>query len=476
MRRRFEVVVIGAGVFGAAVAARLAATSARVCLVEKTGDVAEGASKGNAGIASSYYASPGTLEARLTSAANPRWDELCRRLNVPYRRIGAVMPALNETEARSLVGQLDEARACGARADILSRDETLALEPMISPECVSGLHLPDEGVIDPMRLTWGLAELAARNGVEVRFDSPVIGIDKSDGRIDMVRTPQETIGADYVVNAAGLHADLISTLAGGERFRMWPRRGQYWILDREFGARLNHIVFATPAGDTKGIHVVPTSRGSVLLGPTVEELSDRDDKATTHDVLAEAVAAAQRLVPAVSLDHVIKAYSGLRPACEEPFFVRVDRIVPNLVHAVSRSIGVSTSLAVADLVLELLRAGGLQATDRAEPLTALPQIPLLRHTEHPEEVTGAPANFTQVICVCEQVTAAEIEAALTARLPARSIDGVWKRTGAAGGRCQGTLCLSGIIFLCSVHGSCPPDALLAKDNGPIGIGRMTDDT
>jgi glycerol-3-phosphate dehydrogenase len=467
-------VIIGAGIFGAAIAARIAATSARVCLVEKAGDVAEGASKGNAGITSSYYAAPGTLEARLTSVSNPRWEELCRRLNVPYRRIGALMPALNRTEAQTLLGQLDEARACGVRADVLSREQALALEPMISPHCVSALHLPDEGIIDPMRLTWGLAELAARNGVEVMFDSPVIGIDKSDGRIAAVRTPQETFGADYVVNTAGLHADLISTLAGGEPFRMWPRRGQYWVLDREFGTRLNHIVFATPAIDTKGIHVVPTSRGSVLLGPTVEELSDRQDKATTPDVLTEAFAAAQRLVPAVSLDYVIKTYSGLRPACEEPFFVRVDRSVPNLVHAVSRSIGVSTSLGVADLVLELLREGGLPARDRAAPVAALPQVPLLRHTEHPEEVTGAPANFSQVICVCEQVTAAEIEAALTARLPARSLDGVWKRTGAAGGRCQGTLCLSGIVFLCSVHGGCPPEALLAKDHGPIGIGRITD--
>jgi glycerol-3-phosphate dehydrogenase len=472
MARRFDVVVIGGGIIGTAIAMRLSQTSARVCLLEKTGDVAEGASKGNAGIASSYYSAPGTLEAQLTTASVFRWEEVCKQLNVPFKRIGALMPAMNEVEAQTLSRELELALGCGVRAQILSGKEARRLEPMISENCISALHLPDEGIIDPMRLTWGFAELAARNGASINFDSPVIGFGKSAARLNSVQTPRETIEADFFVNAAGLHADVISTLAGGDAYRMWPRKGQYWILDREFGSRLQHIIFSAPAVETKGIHVVPTTRGSVLLGPTVEDGEDRDDKSTTREMLEHAIKSAQRLVPSVSLDYVIKTYAALRPASKEPFFVRPDAEIDNFFHAVSRSIGVSTSLGIADYVLDLLRSKGLSVTDKGDVVRELPFRPILRHTANPEKLTDLALGYSQIICVCEQVSAAEIEAAFTCKVPARSVDGVWKRTGAAGGRCQGSLCLSGILFMCSVHMNCPPELVPIKDGTTVGIGRF----
>src|SRR4029079_14137420 len=167
----------------------------------------------------------------------------------------------------------------------LTGEEARQLEPMISERCISALHLPDEGIIDPMRLTWAFAELAASNGADINFNSPVIGFGKTGVHLNSVQTPRETIEADFFVNAAGLHADVISTLAGGDSFHMWPRKGQYWILDREFGSRLPHIIFSCPSVETKGIHVVPTTRGSILLGPTVEDGEDREDKSTTRDIL-----------------------------------------------------------------------------------------------------------------------------------------------------------------------------------------------
>jgi glycerol-3-phosphate dehydrogenase len=226
MARRYDVLIIGGGVIGTAIAARLSQTSARVCLVEKTGDVAEGASKGNAGITSSYYAAPGTIEAKLTTASVFRWDEVCRKLNVPFKRIGALMPALNEIEAEALTKEMDLALRCGVRAEILSGAEARRREPLITPACLTALYLPDEGIIDPMRLTWAFAELAARNGAELFFDAPVTSFRTNNDRIVAALTPRETIEADFFINAAGLHADVISKLAGGDAFRMWPRKGQ----------------------------------------------------------------------------------------------------------------------------------------------------------------------------------------------------------------------------------------------------------
>jgi glycerol-3-phosphate dehydrogenase len=474
MRNKYDVLIVGGGVIGTAIAARLSQTSARVCLVEKAGDVAEGASKGNAGITSSYYAAPGTLEAKLTTDSVFRWDEVCRKLNVPFRRIGALMPALDEVEAQALSKEMELALQCGVRAEILSGEEARRREPMISPKCLNALHLPDEGIIDPMRLTWALAELAARNGAELLFDSPVIGFTKNNSRLAAALTPRETIEADFFVDAAGLHADVISRLAGGDSFRMWARKGQYWILDREFGARLHHIIFSAPLVETKGIHVVPTTRGSVLIGPTAEDIEDRDDKSTSREMLDHALKSARRLVPSLNLEHIIKAYAALRPASDTPFFVRLDGQIPNLIHCVSRSIGISTSLGIADYAFDLLRDAGLSVSERADASDELPSVPNLRHAEQPEMLTDLAAGYSQVICVCEQVTAREIEAALTSQVPARSVDGVWKRTGAAGGRCQGSLCLSGILFMCSVHMNCPPEFVPIKDNATVGVGRANE--
>ncbi len=471
-----DVLIIGGGVIGTAIAARLSQTKLRVCLVEKAGDIAEGASKGNAGGASSYYDPPGNLAERLTTASYKRWEDICDRLNVPYRRIGGLMPAFTEQEEALLPPVYEEARACGVRAELLTGKQALKIEPLLSKACRSAVLLADDGIIDPMRLVFAYAELAARNGVTIRFDSPVIGFETQGGQVTDAITPHETIHAHYFVNAAGLFADVISQLAGGEGFRMWPRRGQYWLLDREFGTKINHIIYevAIPETGTKGIHIYPTTNRSLLLGPSAEDIEDRYDTSTDPKTLEHVFQKVKRTVPAVSLDYVIKSFAALRPACDEPFFIRVDRKIPNLIHAVSRSIGVTTSPGIADYVLELLKESGLQVEENLSAVNRLPTIPRLGHDLKPEEIDlkAVGPNFSQVVCVCEQVTAGEIEAALTAHVPARSIDGVRKRTGACGGRCQGAMCMAGVTFLCSVHGDQPPEKFLMREGGEIGIGRV----
>ena len=184
---RVDVAVVGGGVLGCAIAARLAATRASVCLLEAAGDVAEGASKGNAGIAVSYYGGPGTLETELIGRANPGWEALCARLDVPYRRIGALILALDDAEAAKLDEVAAEARACGVRAALLDGDRARALEPLVAPACRAALHLPDEGIVDPMRLTVAFARLAAVNGCDVRRGARVTALAREDGGRTRVR-------------------------------------------------------------------------------------------------------------------------------------------------------------------------------------------------------------------------------------------------------------------------------------------------
>lgn len=473
-RSGFDVAVIGGGVTGSAIAMRLSLTTARVCLVEQADDLAEGASKGNSGIAEcGYDTTPGTLETRLVRASSPRWEDLSRRLDVPFKRLGSLSVAITEEEAGRLPHLREVAEANGVAGEILSGAQAHRLEPMISEQCRGALYLAEEGIIDPLRLTFGYAELAALNGATIVLSAPVTGFERADGRLSAVVTPRGRIGARYVVSAAGVQGDTISALAGGETFRMWPRKGQFWILDRDFGSRLRHLVVAVPTPTTRGVLVVPTTNGSALLGPTAEDLEDRYDHATVPDTLQRVFDKAKALVPAVSLDYAIKTFAGARPAGDPVYRIKRDEKVRNLVHAAAiRSTGVSSSPAVADLVLDLLREAGLEAPDRPDAMTAVPPVPRLLPDEDPLRLDARDGRYRQVVCVCEQVTAAEVVAALTARVPARSIEGVRKRTRATGGRCQGAVCMAGVAFLCSLHLDCPPEAvpLTATGGSTLGIG------
>jgi glycerol-3-phosphate dehydrogenase len=466
--RDVDVAIVGGGVIGAAVAARLSATTARVRLFERNADVADEASKGNAGITSSYYAEPGSLDAELISATYPRWEDTCARLDVPFRRIGGLITALTEEEEDQLPPKLEEARGCGVRAEIINGERARELEPLISPDCRQALWLPDEGIIDPMRLTIRLAELASCNGADIRLGSPVIDLERSGASISGVRTPFGVSGARFVVNASGLALGEISELAGGESYRLWPRKGEYWLLDRRFGSRLKHIVFATPLPDTKGIHVVPTTNGTALLGPSVEDNDRPLDKDTDEATLTYIYERARRLVPSVALDDAIKTFAAIRPASDERIRVRVDRKVPNLVHAANRSTGVSSSLGIADMVLALLNDAGLDAADRKDAIDHLPPVPRLLDEPDPVDLTRLDPRYGQVVCVCEQVSAAEIARSLEGPLAARSIDGIRKRTRATGGRCQGAVCLAGVAFMYSIATGVGPSEIPVVADGTLG--------
>jgi glycerol-3-phosphate dehydrogenase len=463
----FDVVVVGAGVLGAAVSSRLSATTARVALVEAENDVAEHASKGNAGVAVSYYGPPGTQQASLITASNPGWEQLCARLDVPYRRIGGLMVALSADEAARLEETLEEVRACGVRAELLTAKAVRDTEPYVAQTCVSGLLLPDEGVIDPMRLTVAYARLAARNGVEIRLGERVIAIERH-GDLTTVVTDQARLQTRFVVNASGVRAGEVSALAGGQQLVSWPRQGQYVVLDRSFGETLSKIVFSTHTAETKGCNVVPTTHGSVLLGPTARDLEEPEDRATDAETIDGILEQARRLVPATAEAHAIKTFAANRPAGDEPHRLRIDANLSWLLHVTDRSAGVSISPAAADLALALLNEAGLDAADRADAAAGLPAVQRLRTAADPTALTAIDPLYGQVVCACEHVSAAEINRALEGPVPAISVDGVRKRTGAAYGRCQGSLCLAGISFLTAMHTGTGPATVRQTARGTVG--------
>lgn len=463
----FDVIVIGGGVVGTSVAARLSSTTARVALIEVGGDVANGGSKGNAGVAVSYYYDPTSLDTQLINESNPRWEELCARLDVPYRRLGGLMIARNADEADRLPGILDDAIACGAPAELITGAQALELEPLVTPDCTAAIHLSAEGVIDPLRLTAAYADIARINGVRFLLGTTISQIDH-DGALSRITTSAGVLATRYIVNAAGLGAAEISRLAGGEVLTSWPRKGQYLVVDREFAQHLRKIVFSTQMPDTKGANVVPTTHGSALIGPTAEDIDDFDDYATSTTVLDEVFEHAMTLVPSLTRDRVIKLYAGNRPASDERFRYRFDAVVPNLIHTTSRSSGVSASPAIGDYTLQLLRDAGLDVEDRDDAAHSLPTFPRLRTSPEPEGLVDRDPGYGQVVCACEMVSAAEINHALSRPVPATSIEGIRKRTGATYGRCQGAMCMAGISFMCGLATGTGPRDVRVTPTGTMG--------
>jgi glycerol-3-phosphate dehydrogenase len=314
--------------------------------------------------------------------------------------------------------------------------------------------VPADGIVDPLRLTVGYAELAARNGVDVHLGSPVTGFRVHGERLTHIETTGGALAAAFVVNAAGIEADTISHLAGGEPYTTWPRQGQYWLLDREIGSQFRAIVGGVPGPATRGVYCVPTTHGSLLLGPTARDGTDRADRAVDAETLADVFASARRLVPTLDRRWAIKTFAANRPASDPEYRIGADRNRANLIHAAGiRSTGVSSSPAVAELVHDALAEAGAPVLDeRTGAVAGLEPVPRLFGHADPAALFARDPAYGDVVCPCEQVTAAELDAALCMRLPARSVAGLRKRTHAAAGRCQGATCLAGLAARLEARG------------------------
>jgi glycerol-3-phosphate dehydrogenase len=460
--RTYDVVIVGGGVIGCAIARRLSLTRATVALLEAASDVGEGASKGNSGIATcGAETAPGTLESQLILASADGWEALCAALDTPFERIGTLSLALTAEEEARLPAMLAEARENGVAAEIVPGPEARRLEPLVTPDVRAALHVPGDGIIDPIRLTIGYAELAARNDATILRSTQVTGFARDGERLTRVETTAGPVGARFVVNAAGVEADTVAGLAGGAALQSWPRLGQAWLLDRELGRQFAKVVGGIPDEVTRGVYVTPTTNRSVLVGPTALNHEDRDDRRTDAETLDGIMERGRRLVPAISPDRAIKVFAANRPAGDPVYRVERDATVANLVHAAAiRSTGVSSSPAVAELVRDLLEEAGAPVDgDRPDATLALVPMPRLLGHPQPEKLFALDPRYGQVICACEQVTAAEIAGAFAMRVPPRTLDAVRKRTRATGGRCQGAFCMAGVSFLCSAYGGLRPGEL-----------------
>ncbi|MGI6517531.1 MAG: NAD(P)/FAD-dependent oxidoreductase [Bacillota bacterium] len=442
-----DVVVIGAGIVGTAIARELSRYDVSVVLVEKKSDVASGTTKANTALVhAGYDAEPGTLKARLNLAGNALYPKVCAELGVLYKNTGSLVVALDEGQMpyiRKLKAKGEKNGVAGL--EVISRERILELEPYVNPGAVGALWAPTGGITCPWELAIAYAENAVHNGAQVMLDSPVTSIDVYDGRVTTVHCPDISIDTRFAVNAAGIWADDVERMAGRDDFRVTPRRGEYYLFDKRVSYIANRPLFPVPTEFSKGIVVAPTVDGNLLAGPNSVLIGEKGDDATTAPGLAEVLEGARKLVPNLPVREAITNFAGLRAVAEPggDFVIGASPGVPNFINAAGiQSPGLTAAPAIAEMVRDILSDAGLELKEKPDfdPIHKRP----LRFTEltreKQAELVAEDPRWGHIICRCETVTEAEIVAALHSPVPCTTVDGVKFRTRAGAGRCQGGFC------------------------------------
>lgn len=474
-----DVLIIGAGAVGCAIARELTKYQLRVLVVEKNEDVGGDASKSNSAIIhTGYDASPGTLESQLVVAANPMYDKLTAQLDVPFQRIGAILPAITQEQFEKLPSLKEKAfRNRVYDVEYLSREALLEMEPNLNPEVKGGLYIPRESIIDPFLWVVALAENAQDNGASFLLNTKVTEILQEDGRVVGARTTAGDIRAQYIVNAAGLWCDEVAAMVGKADYTVNPRKGQFYILDKNTECRVEHIVLPIPTKLTKGKLVCPTIHGNMLVGPTAEDLTDKEDKSTTAEGLASIAVDARNLVPNINLQDTITQYCGLRPN-RNPEGLHVDTYedVKNYVNLSGvRSTGLTASASLGKYVAQVLIEMGMPAQFNPDfnPIrTGIRRFPDLSREEQDHLVQENPL-YGRVICRCETVTEGEIVEAIHRPIPARSMDAIKRRLRAGTGRCQGGFCGPKLVDILSRELGIFPQEVRKNQTGSYMVAGRT---
>lgn len=441
-----DVVVIGAGAVGCAVARELSKYKVNVIVVEKNEDVGGDASKSNSAIIhTGYDAAPGTLESQLVVAANPMYDALTRDLDVPFSRIGAILPAITEEQFQKLPAIKEKAFQNRVYdIEYKSGKELLEMEPNLNPEVKGGLWIPRESIIDPFILVQALAENANANGVEFLLNTRVTGIKTEKGKVKSVVTTGEEIETKYVINCAGLYCDEIAEMVGKADYKVVARKGQFFILDKNTSCKVEHIVLPIPTKVTKGKLMCPTIHGNMLVGPTAEDQESKVDKSTNAEGLASITADVKNLVPNVNVRDTITQYSGLRPN-RNPEGLHFD-IWDDLEGFVNlsgvRSTGLTLCVSMGKYVAQQMIAHGADLVLKDNFISKRKGIVKFSELTREEQEAIIKENplYGNIICRCETITEGEIMAAIHRPLGARSMDAVKRRVRAGMGRCQAGFC------------------------------------
>lgn len=447
----YDVAIIGGGVIGSAIARELSKFTVNAVVIEREQDLCCGTTKANSAIIhGGYDAKPGSLKAKLNVEGNKMFDELSRDLDFPFKRNGSLVVRTKEQSKEDLQKLYDQGIANGVEGlKIVDRDELLKMEPNIADDVVDALYVPTGGIVCPFNFNYALAENAADNGVEFKLSTKVEKVAKS-GDHYVISTNKGEIEAKTVVNAAGVYADEINNMVSSKKLHITARRGQYELLDKSAGNHVSHTIFQLPSKMGKGVLVTPTVHGNLLVGPTAEDVENKEGVNTTAEGLGGLAATSALSVKNVPMRAVITSFAGLRAHEDAGDFVLGEaEDAEGFFNAAGiESPGLSSAPAIGVMIAkEVAEKLSLSENTNFNGKRKGILNPATLSLEERNELIKKNPAYGQIICRCESISKGEMLDAINRTLGARDLDGVKRRTRGGMGRCQGGFCSPRVMEL-----------------------------
>ncbi|MCR5613057.1 NAD(P)/FAD-dependent oxidoreductase [Treponema sp.] len=479
----YDVAIIGCGVTGAAIAYELSKYNLKVVVLEAENDVATGTTKANSGIVhAGYDPKPGSLMARLNVKGNSEAHKICRALDVPVKWTGSFVCAFGPEDDKTVKELYERGLKNGVpELEILSGVQARQVEPNLSDKVSSALLAKTAGVISPWELALAFAETAVLNGVELKRNFRVSGIRKIDqdgvnknykSAFEIKSEDGTCVNSSFVINAAGVWADTIHDMACKPSFQIKPSRGQYYLLDKEAGSIVSHVIFQCPSNGTKGILVSPTCHGNIIVGPDAVA-TEKDDTSVTREGLEFVAELAKKSVPSINLGLSIRNFAGVRAnSTSDDFIVKEDDECKGFIDfAGIKSPGLSAACAMGEEALSILERAGLIIEQKKTFTDTRKKIRFAELSEKEKiELTSRDSSYGRVICRCETITEGEILAALNSPIKPVSVDGIKRRCNAGMGRCQGGFCSPRVMELLVKSGIDLNELVLDKAGSYIVTG------
>ena len=465
----YDVVVIGAGVVGGLVARELSKYKINVCILEKEGDVAMGATKANSAIVhAGFDAKEGSMKAKMNVRGSEMMEDVARELGVKYKRNGSLVVAF-ESERAEVEAIYERGKRNGVRdLSIIEHDELLAMEPNLNPDLACALYAPTGAIVCPYELCIAAVGNAMDNGADLKLNFEVCDIKKKDGYYTVTAASGESVDTKYIVNSAGLYSDDIAKMTGDADFDVHPRRGEYMILDKECGSFVEKTIFHTPTKMGKGILVSPTVDGNLLLGPTAVDIADKEDTSVTSEGFATIFDKVGDNASAVPFGKVITSFCGLRSVGSTgDFIIKLKDGVLTLGGI--ESPGLTSSPAIAELVAEMFKESGVEMTkkdDHNPYRKAAHEFRELSMSEKNEIIRRDP-RYGRIVCRCEGITEGEIVEAIHANPRATDVDGIKRRTRSGMGRCQGGFCSPIVVEILARENNVSVDEVTKFGKGSV---------
>lgn len=452
MKSPIDVLVIGAGVAGCLTARELAKYDLRTMVLESGNDIACGATRANSAIVhAGYDPVPGTLKAKYNVLGSKMYPRLADQLHFSFQNKGSLVVAYTEEELAAVKRLVDRGKKNGVDGvRFVGHDELLEMEPNLNEKALGALFAPTGGICNPYNVAFGAIENAVQNGVAIRFNAKAVRISREEEQGWSVSLADGSrIHAMCIVNAAGVHADELNNQISAHTIHITPRRGEYCLLDTDFGPTFSHTMFQAPTAQGKGVLVTPTTHGNLLIGPNAVAQDDKDDVSTTAEGLRDVLHRAEKTWPHLNRRGIITNFCGIRATGDTgDFVIGQPDDAPGLFNiACFDSPGLTSAPAVAvDVAADV--ASFLSASERdgfdPERHGYMKAFAEMDDIERARAIAKGP-RAGQMVCRCCNVTEADILHAFESRIPVLDIDCLKWRCGAMMGRCHGGFCTPEIV-------------------------------